>query len=388
MNNIIRTAICSYGYSTQVFHEPYIATMPEHFDMKAFVERHGNNANKRYPSARIYRSCEELFAADDIDLVVVNTPSPTHFEYASKALEAGKHVVVDKPFAATSKEAEILINMAEKRNLVLTVFHNRRWEGELIAMKQVVDNKLLGKLIDGEFRFERFKNKPNPKAHKEEPLPGNGLMYELCTHLIDQALFLFGMPKSVYAEICKEREFSKIDDYCAVTLYYNNRFRLLIKSSLLVAEIGPSYILNGHEGSFVKYRANVLEEQSAKGIRPGDANFGREDEATAARLTTLTPDGLLKTVSCVSPISSYAGFYRQLAEAIKGVQTGNQPNVRSKQENVRNTAGEKTGENVEEQAYRDTNRRNIPVEPGDALNGLRIIEAAYESAKQRKIIDL
>jgi predicted dehydrogenase len=357
--NRIRTAICSYGYSTKIFHEPYIAMLPEYFDLAAFVERNNSNSKERYPSAHVYRSCEELFAAKDIDLVVVNTPSPTHFEYARKALEAGKHVVIDKPFTATSKEAETLTDMAKKKNLVLTVFHNRRWEGELIAMKQVVDRKLLGKLIDGEFRFERFKNAPNPKAHKEEPLPGNGLMYELCTHLIDQALFLFGTPKAVFADICKEREFSEIDDYCAVTLYYENQFRLLIKSSLLVADTGPSYILNGHKGSFVKYRANILEEQLVKGIRPGDENFGKEDEATAARLTELQPDGSLKTVKQVSPDSSYIGFYQRLGEAIN--------------------SAERCG-------YVDA--QLLPVKPEDAVRGIQIIEAAYESVKQGKIINL
>jgi predicted dehydrogenase len=357
MKDVIRTGICSYGYSTKIFHEPYITMLPEYFDLRAFVERHNNDSKERHPSARIYRSCEELFAAEDIDLVVVNTPSPTHFDYARKALEAGKHVVIDKPFTATSKDAEILIDIAKRKNLVLTVFHNRRWEGELIAMKQVVDQKLLGKLIDGEFRFERFKNKPNPKAHKEEPLLGNGLMYELCTHLIDQALLLFGTPKAVYAEICIEREFSKIDDYCAVTLYYENQFRLLIKSSLLVADIGPSYILNGHEGSFVKYRANILEEQLVKGIGPGDKNFGKEDESTAARLTTLQPDGSLKTVKYVSPVSSYVGFYQQLSKVING---------------------------SDNSQFSIFNSQLVE----DALKGIRIIEAAYESVKQRKVINL
>jgi predicted dehydrogenase len=371
--NRIRTAICSYGYSTKIFHEPYIAMLPEYFDLKAFVERNNNCSKERYPSAKIYRSCEELFAAEDIDLVVVNTPSPTHFDYARKALEAGKHVVIDKPFTATSKEAEILIDIAKQNNLVLTVFHNRRWEGELIALKQVVEQNLLGKLIDGEFRFERFKNQPNPKAHKEEPRPGNGLMYELCTHLIDQALFLFGKPKSVYAEICKERDFSEIDDYCSLILYYPNQFRLLIKSSLLVADIGPSYILNGHEGSFVKYRANVLEEQSVNGMRPGDAHFGEENESTAAKITTLQPDGSLKTVKHVSPVSSYVGFYKQLGENLQMRKSDNGQTCKC--------ANMQTGETVNSQSP-------LPVEPEDALEGIRIIEAAYKSAKQHKIIDL
>jgi scyllo-inositol 2-dehydrogenase (NADP+) len=171
-------------------------------------------------------------------------------------------------------------------------------------------------------------------------------------------LFLFGTPKAVFADICKEREFSKIDDYCAVTLFYENQFRLLIKSTLLVADIGPSYILNGHKGSFVKYRANILEEQLAKGIRPGDENFGKENENTAARLTTLQSDGLLKTVKYLSPDSSYTGFYQQLGEAINDMR-----------------------------AHKCATPR-LPVEPKDALDGIRIIEAAYKSAEYGKIINL
>ena len=348
---MIRTAICSYGYSTRTFHAPFIAALPEHFELRAFVERHADLSRELYPDARIYRSCEELFADTDIDLVVVNTPSPTHFDYALKALRAGKHTVIDKPFAATSREAELLTDTAKKNNLLLSVFHNRRWEGELVALKKVVDENLLGKLIDGEFRFERFKTQPNPKRHKEEPLPGNGLMYELCTHLIDQALFLFGKPRSVVAEIRREREFSQIDDYCLIRLLYGTGFGITLKSSLLVADIGPSYVLNGHAGSFVKYRANVQEEQSSKGIASGDTDFGLEDESTAARLTTLQADGSLKTVKLRAPASSYSGYYRQLAEAFAG-------------------------------------KAEVPVAPDDALAGIRIIEAAYRSVKERRTVDL
>ncbi|MDR2425314.1 MAG: Gfo/Idh/MocA family oxidoreductase [Prevotellaceae bacterium] len=346
---MIKTAICSYGYSTKVFHAPYIASLPEYFKLTAFVERNRRNSAEQYPDARVYRSCEELFASDDADLIIVNTPSPTHFNYARAALEAGKHVVIDKPFAATVAEAEILIEMAAKKNLVLTVFHNRRWEGELIALKNIVGQGLLGKLIDGEFRFERYKTEPNPKAHKEEPLAGNGLMYELCTHLIDQALFLFGMPEAVFADIRRQRPFSKIDDYCSLTLYYPDKFQLLIKSSLLVAAAGPSYVLNGHAGSFVKFRANVQEERLAAGLSPLASGFSAEDAGTAADLVIVQPDGSLITTKYPSPEISYTGFYQQLGEAFAG-------------------------------------KASIPVEPADALAGLRIIEAAYQSVETRKTI--
>jgi len=341
----IRVGVCSYGYSTKVFHAPFISALPEYFDLRAFVERHKSDSKELFPNARVFRSCEEMFADNDIDLVIINTPSPTHFDYALKALNAGKHVVIDKPFTATTKEAETLIRLAESKNLKITVFHNRRWEGELIALKQVVSQNLLGKLIDCEFRFERFRNALNPKKHKEEPLLGNGLVYELCTHLIDQSLFLFGMPHAVYAEISKIRENSQIDDYVCITLYYDNNFKVLLKSSLLVADIGPSYILNGHTGSFVKYKANIQEEQSSAGMLPTNPEYGKENSNTAARVTTLQPDGSLKTETYVSPVSSYIEYYRQLGNALK-------------------------------------NGTSPPIAPEDALKGLIIIEAAYKSSKE------
>jgi predicted dehydrogenase len=325
--------------------------LPEYFEIAAFVERHGNESKKAYPNVAVYRSCEELFADDSVDLVIINTPSPSHYSYALAALHANKHVVIDKPFTATVKEAETLIELATKKNLVLTVFHNRRWEGELIALKKIIDIGLLGKLIDGEFRFERYKTAPNPKSHKEEPLPGNGLIYELCTHLIDQAIFLFGMPDAVFADICKQRPFSKIDDYCSLILYYGSRFKLSIKSSLLVAHQGPSYIINGHTGSFVKYRANIQEERLSAGMLPSDPDFAVENADTAATLTVLQNDGSLKTEKYHSPAISYTGFYRQLGEALQG-------------------------------------KDSIPVEPLDALKGIKIIEAAYKSVVERKVIEI
>lgn len=347
---LINTGICSYGYSTKVFHAPFINALPEYFKITAFVERHKEDSKENYPQAKIYRTCEEMFADKDIDLVIINTPSPTHSDYAYKALQAGKHVVIDKPFTATSKEAKTLIALAKQNNLLLTVFHNRRWEGELLALKKVVNDKLLGRLIDGEFRFERYRRELNPKKHKEEPLPGNGLMYELCTHLIDQAIFLFGLPGSVFADIKKIRPGSQIDDYCEITLYYKNGFSIFLKSSLLVADIGPSYILNGIDGAFVKCRANILEEQLSNGMLPTDPDFGKENADTAATLTTFS-DGELHAEKYASPVSSYIGFYKQLAKALTG-------------------------------------DAQVPVSPIDALNGIKIIEAAYESSKLRKVIEL
>ena len=339
---MINVGICSYGYSTKVFHAPFIAALPEYYNLAAFVERHGDTANIAFPRAKIYKSCEELFADSSIDVAVVNTPSPTHCDYARKALLAGKHVVVDKPFAASSVEGESLISLARERNLLLTVFHNRRMEGELLAVKEVVDNRLLGRLVEAEFRFERFRQSLNPKRHKEENAPANGIVYELCTHLIDQAIFIFGLPQKVaFADIGKTRDFSQIDDYCSIILQYPNQFRVFLRCSLLAAEQAPAYVLHGTQGSFVKFRSNIQETQLAEGMSPNDPAFAMESPETAGKLTILSTAGELVTSAYASPQASYIEFYRQFGEALHG-------------------------------------KAPVPVNPHDAVEGLRIIEAAYE----------
>jgi predicted dehydrogenase len=305
------------------------------------VERHTNTALDLYPGVRIYKSCEELFEDPAVELVVVNTPNPTHSHYAHKALLAGKHVIVDKPFAATSGEGQSLIELAKKQGRIISVYHNRRMEGELLAVKEIVNSGILGRLVEAEFRFERFRPELNTKRHKEENAPANGIIYELGTHLIDQALFVFGRPsKVVYIDRCKMRDFSHIDDYCLLILHYNNGFRVLLRCSLLAAEQAPAYVLHGTDGSFTKYRANIQENQLVAGMKPDDPAFGAESEETYGKLTLSTSSGELTTRLYPSPQASYIDYYRQFAKAIRG-------------------------------------EAPLPVDPYDAVEGLRIIEASF-----------
>ena len=190
----MNTAICSFGMSGWVFHAPFINVNPG-FNLYAVWERTKNLAQEKYPGVKTYRTLEDMLADDLVELVVVNTPNYTHYEYTKKALEAGKHVVVEKPFTINVEEGEELITLAKKQNKKLSVFQNRRYDSDYKTIKKVMNAKMLGDLVEVEMHFDRYSTALSPKVHKEIPGPGTGSVYDLGSHLIDQALQLFGMPK-------------------------------------------------------------------------------------------------------------------------------------------------------------------------------------------------
>ena len=228
----INTALLSFGMSGQVFHAPFLK-VHEGFDFYAVWERTKSLARQKYPGVRTYRSLQELLNDEAIELVVVNTPSVTHYEYAKKCLEAGKNVIVEKPFTSTVEEGEELIALSKAKNRLLSVYQNRRYDSDYKAIKKVVDEKLLGELIEAEFHYDRYTEQLSYKIHKETPTAGVGIVYDLGSHLIDQALSLFGMPQSVFADIDILRPNSKVDDYFELLMFYDH-FRVRIHCSLLV----------------------------------------------------------------------------------------------------------------------------------------------------------
>jgi len=208
----INTALCSFGMSGIVFHAPFIKQNPG-FNFYAVWERSKNLAEKKYPRVKTYRYLEEMLADDLVELVIVNTPNVTHYEYEKKALLAGKHVIVEKPFTINVAEAEELISLADKQNKKLSVYQNRRYDSDFKILKKVIAEGWLGEIVEAEMHFDRFKEELSPKAHKEIPGPGNGILYDLGSHLIDQALQLFGLPAKVFADIQILRPISQVDDY-------------------------------------------------------------------------------------------------------------------------------------------------------------------------------
>jgi scyllo-inositol 2-dehydrogenase (NADP+) len=240
------------------------------------------------------------------DLVVVATPNTTHFELAATALKAGKHVVVDKPFTVTVDEADELIALANERQRVLTVFHNRRWDGDFLTVRKVLPQ--LGDVMLFEAHWDRFR--PEIKqGWREEPEPGSGLLSDLGPHLIDQALMLFGMPDAIGADILAQRGDAKVDDYFDLTLHYGAR-RISLKSSSLTAAARPRFALYGTAGSFVKYGLDPQEAQLKAGMDPRDEGHGADPNDG-----TLTfGDGRTRKVP--SERGDYLAFYETVADAI------------------------------------------------------------------------
>ena len=190
MSTIIKTGICSYGMSGKLFHGPFIEAHPG-FELTAIVERSKNESRKKYPQSKLYRSVEELLADDSIQLIIVNTPVQTHYDYAKEAMLKGKNVIVEKPFTVTSQQAEELTAIAKEQQVLLVVYQNRRYDGDYHAVKEVLAKNLLGEIKEVEIRFDRYRPDLSGKLHKETRIPGAGTTYDLGVYLIDQSLQLF-----------------------------------------------------------------------------------------------------------------------------------------------------------------------------------------------------
>lgn len=310
----ISTALLSYGMSGEVFHAPLLAAHPG-FDLATIVQRSGDKAKAHYPGVRIVRNVDEVMNDAGVELVVVNTPNETHFQFASRALEAGKHVVVEKPFTVTAQEAEELMALARKRNKMLTVFQNRRWDGDFLTLRKVVENNLVGKVVEFEAHYDRFRNYVEANTWKEEQARGTGILYNLGSHMLDQVLVLFGMPQSLDARMGIQRPGGKVDDFYDIRLQYNG-FQAIVKSSYLVREPGPRYILHGTEGSFMKYGLDPQEQALKEKKIPGGPGWGAEGKEWWGKLNT-TVEGLHYEGAIETFSGDYLQFYSNLQASIR-----------------------------------------------------------------------
>lgn len=344
----INTALCSFGMSGLVFHAPFLHAHPG-FNLYAVWERSKKTAAGIYPGIISYDTLESMLADEDIELVIVNTPNYTHFEFAKKALLAGKHVLVEKSFTVTVSEAEKLIRIAAEMNRLLCVFQNRRYDSDFKTVKKVVDDNLLGELIEAEFRFDRYKPALSPKQHKESPIPGAGLLHDLGPHLIDQALYLFGKPESVFGSLKRTRPGSVVNDYFDILLFYS-RLTVRLKASLLVSSPLPAYSLHGTKGSFIKERADIQEDILKLGQKPGAEDWGIEP-ASAAGILTINDEEKIQRKNVPSLPGNYMEFYNRLYEAI-------------------------------------INGKALPVSAQDGLNVMQLIGAVQESDHTRKVVSM
>lgn len=344
----VNTALCSFGMSGLVFHAPFIEANPG-YNLYAVWERSKKAAAGIYPRIKSFDSLETMLADDAVELVIVNTPNYTHHEFAKKALLAGKHVLVEKAFTVTVSEAQELVRIADEKNRVLSVFQNRRYDSDFKTVKAVIDEGVLGEVTEAEFQFNRFKPELSTKHHKETALPGAGLLHDLGPHLIDQALYLFGMPQSLFGFIRTTRPHSQVNDYFDITLFYSG-LTVRLRAGLLLMQSSPAYIIHGSKGSFIKERADIQEDILKAGQKPGVPGWGIEPQPASGILRILE-NGVINSRNIESLSGDYMEFYNGLYHSLRS-------------------------------------GKNPPVSAEDGLNVMRVIETVLRSDDSKAVISL
>ncbi len=340
----IKTALCSFGLSGLVFHAPFLIVNPG-FKVTKVLERSKENSKAKLPDAQIVRGYDEILNDENIELVVVNTPNELHYKMAKQALLHNKHVLIEKPFTTEVEEADKLIKLAKEKKLVLTAYHNRRLDGDFKTIQKIINEDILGELKTFDSQILRWKPEIGNKAWKTDNRAGAGLLYDLGSHLIDQALVLFGMPEAVFADIRRLRPGAIADDYFELILYYKS-LKVNLKSSLLSNVPGPRFVIQGGKGNCTKFGNDVQEDLLMKGELPSGKNWGKEDGSQWASITLEN-----ENYSYPSLPGDYMAFFNNLYDAIT--------------------------KNVE-----------LLVKPEGAGNVIKIIKMAWQSQIERRVIDV
>jgi predicted dehydrogenase len=324
MTKPIRVGVVGFGLAGRIFHTSVIEATPG-LELACVVQRSGDEAAREYPGIRLARSVEEMLRDVGIHLVVIATPSYSHFELAEQCLREQRHVVIDKPFTLTSAEAAELIKMARERKLVLTAYQSRRWDGDFQTVREVIASGELGRLVSFESHYDRFRALPRLSVWRESGGPGGGILFDLGPHCIDQALTLFGAPAAITANIRIERNNAVVDDAWDIFLEYagSPHFTVLLRSTLTACTPGPRYVLHGTEGSFVKFGIDPQEDQLKAGMHFGEPGFGEEPESAWGELRLCGGDagqGGCGPVNQRIPTKAgdYRGFYENVRDTLLG----------------------------------------------------------------------
>ncbi len=346
-----RVALVGYGLAGRVFHAPLIAATRK-LELAAIVTANPDRvarARQDYPGVEVLADTTSLFSGSrHIDLVVVATPNEAHVPVALESIAAHVAVVVDKPLAPSSDAALELIARAGGAGVLLSVFQNRRYDGDFLTLRRLIQSGRLGRIQRFESRFERWRPVVDPTRWREDPDPARagGLLFDLGAHLIDQALVLFGPARRVYAELDVRRSGAAVDDETFVAITHVSGVRSHLFASAVAGLPGPRFSVSGDRAGYRKPGMDVQESQLNKGLRPGDAGWGVEDPALSGLL------GAGEEVESIPTApGSYETFYGEMAVALEG-------------------------------------GGPVPVDPNDALATLRVIEAARESAVTRRVVEL
>jgi scyllo-inositol 2-dehydrogenase (NADP+) len=310
---MIDVGLIGFGLGGRCFHAPVIHAVPG-LRLAAILQRTGDSAAQFYPDARIVRTLDELLSIDSIDLIVISTPNQTHFPFAKRALEAGKHVVVDKPFTTTVAEATELLNLAKQKKLILSVYHNRRFDADFQALRQTIANGDLGRIVRFESTYDRFRPTSKPNAWREKPGPGSGVLFDLAPHLLDQSFTLLGTPEAITADVRIERTGFTADDAFDIFLHYPNETRALLRATMLCAVPRPRLVVLGEKGTYLKREFDPLEPNLRAGQIPTGTSWVVEKPENYGELTTVE-DGMPSTRK-ISSTGDWREFYGNIRDAI------------------------------------------------------------------------
>jgi len=343
VNSTIKVGLIGYGFGGAVFHAPMICAVPG-LELSVIYTSNEEKVRLTYPDVKVTTNLDEIWNNTDIDLIVISTPNSTHYELAKRALETGKHIVIDKPFVIDIAEGEKLIELARVKGKHLSVYQSRRWDSDFKTVRQLITEGTLGEIYTFEAHYDRFR--PEVKERwKERNEPGSGTLYDLGSHLIDQALLLFGKPLTVTADCLSQREGSKVDDYFHVILGYGS-CRVILHSSSLVRGRGPRFQIHGSKASFIKFGEDAQERQLLAGQRPGMPGWGEEDHSDYGEI--ITSDGEVNQ-RVPSEKGGYEQYYEQMYQSI-------------------------------------VSDAPVPVKADQSLDVIRIIQLAEQSSKEGKTI--
>jgi predicted dehydrogenase len=357
-----KVGIIGYGLSAKIFHIPFITSpSTKHlFTLHAIVQRTPDPANdpqKDHPGVTVYRTSDELFADPVVQLVIVTTSPNSHFALASSAIEAGKNVIVEKPFTPSSAEGRELARLAETKGVLLTVYQNRRFDADFMLLSRLIREGMLGRVVEFETHFDRHRpDVPGVSTWKTEAAPGTGATYDLGVHLMDQVVSLFGMPGKVTGYTTPQRLGGPVgfEDSCTVLLQYGEGMLVTVKAGVVSAEVEQlRFWVRGTKGSFRKCHLDCQEDQLKAGLRPGVEGYGAEGEEKFGVLTTVTETGEMVRTVAPTPTGDYSVYYEMVGEALR------------------------TGD-----------RSKLPVDPMVAADVIRLVELARESAKLGKTMDV
>ncbi|MDM5340949.1 oxidoreductase [Fictibacillus enclensis] len=308
----IKVGLVGFGFSGATFHAPLISVLEE-FKIEKVVSSNKEKVQQYFSEVEVVNNLEEVLEDETIDLVVITTPSGLHYEMAKQSLKGGKHVILEKPMVVEVWEAEELIQIAEEKNLLLSVYHNRRWDNDYLTVKKLIGDGVLGEVNTYQVHYDRYRPEVRDRW-REKQGPGSGVLYDLGSHLIDQALDLFGSPQFILADVLAQRENAETDDYFHIILGYE-KLRVILHSGSMITSQGPRFQVHGSKGSFIKYGLDGQEAALKEGKKPINHSWGADDPRNYGMLVTM--DGEKEKQETIETLQgSYTTYYKKIAESI------------------------------------------------------------------------